>query len=387
MAKTKFKKKIKNGIEYYFFRLSHTNLRKPKDIYAKTTKELTEKIKKITNELDHNIIDIKTTFGDFFSMWLFDVNFLNKKPSTKERYEGLYRNYIKPNAITSIKLLDLNQIDIQQFYNNLLKKEISVATIKQLNKIIAPSIRYAYNNDLILKDFTGAIILPTESEKDKLKKESQMRVFTLAEQQKFEKLLVDHRLGFLFKVALYTGMRQGELLALKWTDIDFSNNEIHINKSYKVTSDVSKEGRSNCIGLTQTPKTKNSVRIIPIPSLLIPLFKINKKFQKANKLKLANFYVENNLVFCNCYGKHLDPSGIRKDLKKLLKENDLPYIKFHDLRHTYATRLFENNVEAKTVQMLLGHSNISTTLDRYTHVLPNTKHKAVESLNNIYFIL
>ena len=104
MAKTVYKKKIKNGKEYYFFRLRHENLDKPKDIYAKTVKELETKIKNITNELEHGVKTNEVLFGDFLKDWLYDVKFIGLKPKSKMIYDSFFRNHIKNNAIYNIKL-------------------------------------------------------------------------------------------------------------------------------------------------------------------------------------------------------------------------------------------------------------------------------------------
>ncbi len=101
-------------------------------------------------------------------------------------------------------------------------------------------------------------------------------------------------------------------------------------------------------------------------------------------MKIANLYIDNRLVFCNIYAGYLDSSNVRKRFKKILINNGFKDKKFHDLRHTYATRLFELKEEPKTVQSLLGHSNISITLDTYTHVLESMKKKAATKLNTLY---
>lgn len=384
MAKTTFRKRTINGKEYYFFRLRHPNLKTPRDLYGATVKELNKKIKDLTYELDHNVINNKESFEHFFENWLFEINFINKKPSTKERYEGLYRNYIKNSSISNINIKDINQTAIQKYYNSLIKKGVSASTVKQINKIIAPSIRYAYNNNLIIKDFTRAIILPTEKEETKLNNKNKIYPFTLEEQQQFIKAIKNHKLELLFITALTTGMRQGELFALTWNDIDFNNNTISISKTAKYIAPVSAEGRGKGSILIQTPKTENSIRTISIPVFLRDKLKQHRTIQLQNKIKLANLYENNNLVFCNTFGKYLDGSRVRKEFKKILVDNQLSIRKFHDLRHTFATRLFELGENPKTVQILLGHSNISTTLDTYTHVLNNVKENVSNKLNDLY---
>ena len=174
----------------------------------------------------------------------------------------------------------------------------------------------------------------------------------------------------LFITALDTGLRQGELFALTWKDIDLDNAYININKSYKTVRNIE---TGIYEGIVQTPKTNKSIRTIPIPEPLVNKLKQYRLSQMDLKLKMGNLYNDNKLVFCNMFGKYLDSENVLKRFKKMLNEMDLQDMKFHDLRHTFATRLFELGEEAKTVQELLGHSNISITLDTYTHVLDSMK--------------
>ncbi|MBV4420174.1 site-specific integrase [Clostridium tyrobutyricum] len=383
MAKTIYKKKLKNGKEYYFHRLRHKNLKKPKDIYGTTVKELEFKIKAITKELDYGVNN-KEFFGNFLRDWLFDVHFIDIKPSTRERYEGIYRNYIKNSDIYNIKLKNLNSKDIQDYYNKLFKKGKSVNCIRNLHKIIAPAIRYAYDSNMIIKDFSRAIVLPKDNEENKLNKTNDVKPFTLDEQQRFIEAIQGHDLEILFLTALNSGLRQGELLALTWNDIDFDNDTIRVNKTVKYICDVDKEGRENCHMALQTPKSENSNRIVTIPTFLTKRLQQYQLHQRELKLKMANLYKDKDLVFCSIYGNYLDSSNIRKRFKRVLTNIGLQNRKFHDLRHTFATRLFELGEEPKTVQELLGHSNISTTLDIYTHVLEGMKKKAASKLNDLY---
>ena len=385
MPKSIYKKKVVNDNEYYHFRLRHPNLRKPKDLYSKTEKGLKEKIKSITYELDHNVKDNKNTFEEFFSQWLFDIKFIELKPATKIRYETIYRNYVKNSMIADIRLKDLTAKDIQVYYGRLVKKGKSVATIKSIHKLLCPCIRYAYNNDFIIKDFTGALILPKENNKPCRK--NPVTPFTKEEQQKFIKAIKGHKFEVLFLTALNTGLREGELMALTWADINFKDKYIRVNKNLGVVTEVSKNGRGKSTMQVQTPKTKNGMRKVSIPDFLILILKQYKKNQSEIRLKLANKYNNNNLVFCDECGNYLNKDKITYPYKKILKENNIPTRKFHDLRHTYATRLFELGESAKTVQELLGHSEISMTLNTYTHVLEDMKTNAASKLNELYLTM
>lgn len=387
MAKTIYKKKIKNGKEYYFYRLRHKNLKSPKDIYGTTVKELESKIKKIKHDLDYGLESNKDTFESFFTDWLFDVHFSHIKPSTKENYEGVYRLYIKNSPLSKIKVRDLSLIDVQKYYNKLIANGCSVIRIKNIHKIMQPFIRYLYDNNLIIKDFSKSIILPKEDEKTKLAKKNKITPFTIEEHKTFVEAIKGHKSEMLFLTALYSGLRQGELFALTWNDINFEENYIDVNKTYRYVADVSREGRTSGHHSIQTPKTAKSIRKVPIPQFLVKLLQQYRNEQRLNKIRYADIYQDNNLVFCNKLGTYLVDSTIGRQLKIVLSNNNIPPRKFHDLRHTYATRLFELGEDPKTVQELLGHSTISITLNTYTHVLESVKEKAVLKLDKLQTLL
>ena len=387
MAKTTFKKKIINGQEYYFYRLRHKNLNSPKDLYAKTVKELKEKIKETNFNLDNNIVENKNTFQKFFENWLFDIHFNNLKPSSKENYESIYRKHIKNSSIGDIKIKNLSLIDVQRYYNKLISNGCSASRVRNIHRLIQPCIRFAYDNNFIIKDFTRALILPKDSEAEKLSKKNKVIPLTLEEQRTFVSAIKGNYFEMLFLTALNTGLRQGELFALTWKDINFDKAYIDVNKTFRAISNVTREGREPSVNVVQTPKTPKSIRQVPIPAFLIPLLKQHKRKQRLDKLKLANMYEDNNLVFCTKHGKYLNDATVRFHYKNILERCNISERKFHDLRHTYATRLFELGEEARAVQELLGHSNVSVTLNTYTHVLDNIKERAVSKLNDLYITM
>lgn len=387
MAKTIYKKKIKNGKEYYFYRLRHKNLKSPKDIYGLTVKDLENKINKAKYELDQGLTNNKECFETFFTDWLFDIHFSHLKPSTKENYEGVYRMYIKNSSLSKIKVKDLKLIDVQKFYNHWVINGCTINRIKNIHKILRPFIRYLYDNNIIIKDFSNSIILPKEDEKTKLAKENKIIPFTIEEQKKFLESIKGHHLEMLFITALYSGLRQGELFALTWNDINFKESYIDVNKTYRYIANVSRNGRSSGHSSIQTPKTVKSIRKVPIPKFLTKMLIQYKKEQKLHKIRYADVYNDNNLVFCNDMGNYLVDSTVGRNFKTILTKSKIPLRKFHDLRHTYATRLFELGEEPKTVQELLGHSTVSITLNTYTHVLESVKEKAIAKLDKLQVTL
>lgn len=390
MAKTVYRKKFKNGKEYYFFRLRHENLDKPKDIYGATVKELDTKIKNIVKELDHGVISNHETFGIFLENWLYDVKFMNIKNTTKAMYESPYRNYIKNSSLANIKLKDITRDKIQMFYNSLQKKNVGIPTIRVINLIIGAALRYAYNNDMIIKDFTKALIIPKISETDKLKREERIHAFTKEEQKIYVENIKQNPYELIFLAALYTGLRQSELLALTWEDIDLKNNMISVNKIAKYQKIINKEGTGGTDIIVQTPKSTSSIRKVPIPQPLTNKLKQHRAKLNESKLILGQSFNSKNIIFYNPKGDYYSGKLIYYYFQKSIKDinkslgTKLPEITFHDLRHTYATRLFELGENPKTVQELLGHSNISITLNIYTHVMEETKQNTVNKLNTLY---
>lgn len=234
----------------------------------------------------------------------------------------------------------------------------------------------------MIKDISRAYTIPKEnSNKSPIE---QVKPFSLEEQKIFLSAIKGIDLETFFLTALNSGLRQGELLALTWNDIYLDNNTITVNKGLERIYNVSKEGKNGSNIVIQSTKTIKGNRIVTIPVFLSKKLKQHRLKQNELKLKLGNLYQDNNLVFCTKRGNYLSSFFVRKKFKEILVQNNLKDRKFHDLRHTYATRLFELGESPKTVQELLGHSNISTTMNIYTHVMDSMKEKATSKLDHLY---
>ena len=179
-------------------------------------------------------------------------------------------------------------------------------------------------------------------------------------------------------------MRLDEILGLKWKYIDFTNNTIEVYNTIQRTFVFDDNMKKKLKTIEQTPKTENGTRVIPLPVSLIPKLKEHRKRQLENKLKYGQSYNISDYVFTDEMGRIIDNKKPNRNLQSILKTLGIEPIKFHGLRKTYATRLFENGVPPKTVQTLLGHADIQTTLNIYTEVMDTEKQKAVDTLNNIF---
>lgn len=187
-----------------------------------------------------------------------------------------------------------------------------------------------------------------------------------------------HRLEALFTLALATGMRRGELLALKWQDSNFTAGTLQIRRILtRIPSKMPGKGY-----VETEPKTQKSRRSVVIAPFALEALKQHRSRQLAAKLKAGDYWQDHDYVFCTSIGTHLNPSkDVLDQLKVLLKKAGLPDIRFHDLRHSAATILLTEGVHPKVVQELLGHSNISMTMDVYSHVLPSMQQDAISRLN------
>jgi len=323
------------------------------------------------------VLDENITLQDWFILWIKNYKVGKVKVATVENYNSLYKNYIKDTSIGKIKLSKLKSSNLQMYYNQLIEDEVTtVNRVKYLNSIIGSSLIQAISEDYMIKNPCKNVTFPKI-------KEGEISIFTVEEQMKFIKSLEDNndRFKTLYKFALGTGLRRGEILALKWSDIDFRNKEVSVTKSirYVCKNDITNIDKPQFI--IQTPKSESSVRKVPIPSSLIKELKEYKRKQAEIKLKNAVVYDDQNYVFAKEDGKPIEGQYLLRYYKKSLEEAGIEYRKFHVMRHTYASRLIENDVNLKVVQTLLGHSSLKMTSEIYAHILPKKKIDAVESLN------
>lgn len=284
------------------------------------------------------------------------------KRSTYSAYLLLLENHIIPYFG---ELENIEEKGIQDFALNKLKNGLSTKTVKDLIIVIKMILKFAYKNKFLeYKDID--IKFPTESDTRNLE------VLSIADHKKLLKYAQEN---FTFKnlgiyICLSTGIRIGELCGLQWCDIDIDNGIIKIRQTVQRIYVVEKDKRYTEI-LIDSPKTKNSIRDIPMTNELIKLIKPLKKI------------VNNEYFILTNDEKPTEPRTFRSYYQKLIKKLGLPNLKFHGLRHSFATRCIESKCDYKTVSVILGHSNISTTLNLYVHPNMEQKKKCVDQMNKL----
>lgn len=326
--------------------------------------------------------DEKITVEQWFYTWLFEYRINDLKATSFTKYEGIYRNHIKGTSIGKKKLSAIRATDLQSYYNVLLEEGSSPNVIKTINKHLKTCLGEAVKQGIIVRNYCTFVTLPkaTESQEEE---DDAICFFTVEEQQQFIASLDKHRNRAFFVLALGSGLRLGELLALKWNDIDFTNNTVSVTKAISQVSKISRDGTRTWSMVEHPPKTKSSIRTVPLPSKTIDALKKHQLQQNKEILKYGELYERNNLVFCTELGTYTDIRNMTRSYTRALAHTDIPHKKFHSLRHTYATRLFEKNIPPKKVQKLMGHSDLATTMNIYTHVMPEEMLDDVQCLNDI----
>ncbi|KPU43004.1 tyrosine recombinase XerC [Oxobacter pfennigii] len=385
----------KNGNEYYrvttsIGRDSEGKLIR-KEFYGKSKTEAEGLRDNYLNGIKNGLnIDFKdTSLGKLMHSWLFEVMRVSNeiKPTTFEKYEGIYRNYIKDSSIYGLKLDTLKSIQLQRYYNSLYENDSkSSNSINTLNKLLKTFFNYAIDEGYILKNPCAGkkIVIPGTTEMSEDNEETEVITFSDEEIKHFIVTLEGHRMKALYLLDFGTGLRQGELLGLKWSDIDFKKKELKVRQSLKKVTIIAADASRKHKIIEQTPKSPTSKRAVPIPSNILSTLEDHKRQQEKEKADAGSSYNETDYVFTTELGNPIDASNFLRSYARILKKANIPYRKFHAIRHTYATKLFERGVPLKTVQELLGHSDISITAKIYTHVMPEEKTRAVDKLNDLF---
>ncbi len=313
--------------------------------------------------------------------WLWNVEkFSGIKSSSFERYEGIYRNYLVNTDLGILIISEIKKLALIKYYNKLRSQGKSYSQIYNLQKLLSKFFGYAETEGYIIKNPCKGIKISKDNEEDIDECDKVVETFTKEEVNRIVSSLENTKIKYIIMFALLTGAREGEILALEKTDVQ---ENVRINKTLRTVKVFDDDGSYHYEKKITKPKSKTSNREVPIPDILKPELKRLEKLVTEEKLKLGPAYEDNNLQFPSLTGTYMDAKNLRISWQRVLKKAGVTYKKFHALRHTYATRLFEKGVSIVTVSNLLGHSSIKTT-EIYTHVLNDIKDKEIQCLNDMF---
>jgi len=339
-----------------------TGKRLRKAVYGHTKKEVTDKLTKLaSNKIDGTLIDTgRMTVGDLLDKWLEDSARLSVSPSTFQRYEVLVRLHLK-SQLGAVKLSLLKPIHVQGMLSQLKQNSVGDESRRYSFQVLRRALNVAVRWGLIARNACDMVDQPKV-------KRREISPLTVEEVQALLKVSEDHRLHALFVLAVATGLRQGELFALHWQDIDLKAGTLAVRFTLE---EVKGQLR------LKEPKSKSGRRCVKLPAMAVSAL----IYHKAQLL--TEGLAGTPLVFSDTDGQFLRKSNFeRRAWKPLRKAAGIAdTVVFHDLRHTSASLLLATGAHPKVVQERLGHSKISLTMDTYSHLMPGMQDDAAAKLD------
>jgi integrase len=349
-----------------------------KVFYGKNQKEVQDKVNEALYEQQQGtLITAKDqTLAEYLANWLEETVKPDHRPRTYEKYESNIRLHVNP-VLGKITLQALAPKHVKLLQSKNRQKGLADTTIGGIQGMLHKALDDAWKLELIKRNVCDMVSPPRRETKE----------FQPLDAEQSRKLLntaKGHPQEALFVLVLATAMRRGELLGLKWQDIDFDRRVLYVRRA--LTRLPAKLAREKGVLYVEADlKTKSSKRSIALASFAIEALKQHRIRQEEMRAKAGKHWQDHNYVFCKPDGSHLNPGyDVLIQLKQLLKKAGLPDVRFHDLRHSVATFLLSMGVHPKIVQDILGHARINMTLDTYSHVSPTMQREAMDRLDELF---
>lgn len=384
----------KNGLYEYKWR---DKTGKRRSVYCKTLEGLREKEKEILKDVWDGLNARSTlTINDIYDRWVRVKRGL--KETTFLNYKYMYEMFVRDD-IGKVKLCDVKKSDIRAYYNRLIEeRKLKFSTIDNIHTVLHQVLDMAVDDEYIRNNPSNKAL--TELKRVHERDTKHIRALTIQEQELLERFLEKdprHMRWYpVFTVMMWTGMRVGELTALRWSNVDFERNVIHVDS----TLSYCKRGKGGCGFLLTTPKTEAGYRFIPMTEKVKAALLKEKEYNQLNDEKCTvtlNGY--DDFVFLNRFGTPHHQGSLNRALQRIIRDCNfevldkedintnpviLPNFSNHWLRHTFATRMCEAGVHLKAIQAILGHSDVETTLNIYTDATTDFTAKQMEILTDFY---
>ena len=338
--------------------------RKRRYVYGKTQTEVVRKLDALKQQVGQGtyVDPDRMTVADLMNSWLDSEVRGKLATATIELYESKTKNHVLP-RLGGTSIQSVRPLHIQTALNDMEASGSSGRIRQMVHNVLKQAFNYALRLELVSVNPVVAVRRPRAEP-------SEMHPFTREEAQLFTQAVKGYPLQALYLMALSTGMRQGELFALSWRDLDLERKLVRVTKSLTRTKDGFE---------IKEVKTRHGRREIQLPQFVVTALKEHRKQMLASGLIGSDF------VFCNKRGGPLDKNNIlNRSFYPLLKQANLPRIRFHDLRHTTATLMLAEGISVKVVQEMLGHSSPRITLEIYAHVIPSMQKEAVQRIEALF---
>jgi integrase len=304
--------------------------------------------------------------GAYLQQWLETAK-LELRPNTAHQYEQLITKKIIP-AIGPLKLKELNLARIEKFYADLFAAGTGAQSIRYIHSILHKAFERAVRYELLIRNPAHGAIRPQIHQ-------AEMSVLDESQVTQFQMAAQTSRFSALFHLAITTGMRQGELLGLQWSDIDWHKGLLYVKRQV-----LHVPGHGTTFG---DVKTKAGKRTIRLGEKALQVLREHQERQQLEIQAAGSRWKLMNMVFPSSVGTPLNESNLMKEYRRILDLAGLPRIRFHDLRHTAASLMISHNIPINTVSKILGHSKPSVTLDIYSHVYTGSQEEAARLMDDL----
>jgi integrase len=350
--------------------------RRRKTVYGQSEREVRQKLSTLRTAHDRGVdlLAPALTVGQWLDAWLLEVKgFDGTRPRTLTLYRGLADRYVKP-VLGDVRLDKLTPAHVQRLVTQTRNTRTSrgtppsASTLRHVYKLVRNALGDAYRMELVTRNVAAQVKAPPLS--------TQRRPgLDLTDAKRLLKVIDGERLEALYVLALTTGLRRGELLALRWDDIDLISRQLQVRRAIQRV-----DGKLQITEL----KTSSSRRTVVLPQLAVRHLQEHKKRQDAERLALGDAWREHGLVFASSVGTPVEPRNVNRRWDELRRSAGMDGLRLHDLRHGCATFLLAQGVPARAIMDVLGHAEIGVTMNTYAHVLPVLRQEAADAIDELF---
>ncbi len=344
---------------------------KRKYLYAKTRKEVQDQLRDALRAHERGQLRAgrSVLVGPYLLDWIKGrEDAARGRYSTRKRYREIVDLHLVPD-LGRIRLDRLNSADVQRLINGK-RGKVAAGTVKMIRAVLRVALNAALRDDLVGRNVAQLVDMPDQAGAERT--EVNPGFLTVGQARQLLVAAAGNRLEALYSVGIALGMRMGEILGLRWEDVDVDGALVHVRRSLQLVEQVNGAGKRHQLG---DVKTKKSRRTVSVPASVLEGLRAHRQRQRKEQLRTKD-WADLGFVFCAGNGQPLDPANLRRQFYALLEVAQLPRIRFHELRHSCASMLAAQGVPARVAMEILGHSNISTTLNIYTHVAPEVSREA-----------